>query len=78
MLYSNKKINSFECFKKEFALSAKDLAEQGLGKGKKKYWSSRGLRLPAVEYSSLDLGAGLEPDYENDICFVYNINPSEL
>ena len=35
MLYSNKKINSFECFKKELALSAKDLAEQGLGKGKK-------------------------------------------
>lgn len=56
----------------------KDLAEQGLGKGKKKYWSSRGLRLPAVEYSSLDLGAGLEPDHENDICLIYNINPSEL
>lgn len=39
----------------------KELAEQGLGKNKKKYWSSRGLREPAVSYSDEDLGQDLTP-----------------
>ena len=56
----------------------KDLDQGIVGKGKKKYWSSRGLRLPVVEYSSLDLSAGLEPDYENDVCLIYKINSTEL
>lgn len=52
----------------------KDLDQEIVGKGKKKYWSSRGLRLPAVEYSSFDLGRGLEPDYENASCYIYKLD----
>lgn len=51
----------------------KDLDQSIVGKGKKKYWCSRGLRLPAVEYSGRNLGLGLEPDYENDTCLIYKI-----
>ena len=51
----------------------KDMQNSIVGKGKKKYWCSRGLRLPAVEYSGQDLGLGLEPDYENDTCLIYKI-----
>lgn len=38
----------------------KELADQGLGFNKKKYWSSRGLREPVKSYTSEDLGKGLE------------------
>lgn len=41
----------------------KDFAEQGLGKNKKKYWSSRGLREPVVSYSDEDLGKDLTPTW---------------
>lgn len=49
----------------------KDMQNSIVGKGKKKYWCSRGLRLPAVSYSEYDLSLGLEPDYENDTCSIF-------
>ncbi|MFI1245066.1 rolling circle replication-associated protein, partial [Enterococcus casseliflavus] len=51
----------------------KEMQNSIVGKGKKKYWCSRGLRVPAVEYSVQDLGLGLQPDYENDTCLIYKI-----
>lgn len=41
----------------------KELSDQGLGKNKKKYWSSRGLREPVVRYSDEDLGKDLTPSW---------------
>lgn len=41
----------------------KEFVEQGLGKNKKKYWSSRGLREPVVRYSDEDLGKDLTPSW---------------
>lgn len=54
----------------------KDLAEQGLGYGKKKYWSSRGLRLPDVGYSVEDLGEGLQPAWiaDDNSVTIYNLD----
>lgn len=52
----------------------KDLDQEIVGKGKKKYWCSRGLRLPAVEYSSFDLSFGKAPDFENETCYIYNFD----
>lgn len=49
----------------------KEMQNSIVGKGKKKYWCSRGLRLPAVTYSEYDLSLGLEPDYENDTCSIF-------
>lgn len=51
----------------------KDMQNSIVGKGKKKYWSSRGLRLPVITYTEEDLGKNLEPSYENDVCFVYKL-----
>lgn len=34
-------------------------------KGKKKYWSSHGLKEPVVEYTSVDLGLGHEEDWSS-------------
>lgn len=51
----------------------KDMQSSVVGKGKKKYWSSRGLRLPAVSYSENDLGKNLEPNYVNDVCTIYKL-----
>lgn len=51
----------------------KEMQNSIVGKGKKKYWSSRGLRLPAVTYSDIDLGKNLEPNYVNDVCSIYKV-----
>lgn len=51
----------------------KDMQNSIVGKGKKKYWSSRGLRLPVVTYSEIDLGENLEPNYVNDVCSIYKL-----
>lgn len=44
----------------------KDLVNQGLGKNKKKYWSSRGLREPEIVFSSEDLGKGHTASWSSD------------
>ena len=51
----------------------KEMQNSIVGKGKKKYWCSRGLRLPAVSYTDLNLGEDLIPDYKNDVCLIYRI-----
>ena len=51
----------------------KEMQNSIVGKGKKKYWCSRGLRLPAVTYTNLNLGIDLIPDYKNDVCSIYRI-----
>ena len=51
----------------------KEMQNSIVGKGKKKYWCSRGLRLPAVSYTDLNLGEDLIPDYKNDVCSIYRI-----
>ena len=50
----------------------KDLDQSIVGKGKKKYWSSRGLRRPVVEYSSQNLKEGCTPAFENDTLQIFN------
>ena len=52
----------------------KEMQNSIVGKGKKKYWCSRGLRLPAVSYTDLNLGEDLIPDYKNDVCSIYRIS----
>lgn len=49
----------------------KEMQNSIVEKGKKKYWLSRGLRLPVVTYSSDDLSEGLKAVYENDSCIIY-------
>lgn len=51
----------------------KEMQNSIVEKGKKKYWCSRGLRLPAVSYSGENLGEGLEPIHENDVCSIYRL-----
>ena len=51
----------------------KEMQNSIVGKGKKKYWCSRGLRLPAVSYTDLNLGEDLIPDYKNDVCSIYKL-----
>lgn len=51
----------------------KEMQDTVVEKGKKKYWCSRGLRLPAVTYSGENLGKDLDPSYENDVCFIYKL-----
>lgn len=51
----------------------KEMQNTIVEKGKKKYWCSRGLRLPEVSYSSKDLGENLTPLHENDTCFIYEL-----
>lgn len=52
----------------------KDMDEETVGKGKKKYWSSRGLRLPVTEYLEHDPLEGHTPTFENDVCKIYIIS----
>lgn len=51
----------------------KEMQNSIVGKGKKKYWCSRGLRLPVVTYSADDLSGNLQPSYENDVCSIYKL-----
>ena len=44
-----------------------------VGKGKKKYWLSQGLRKPDITFTDLNLVPDLKPDYENDICAIYKL-----
>lgn len=44
----------------------KDLMNSPVKKGKKKYWCSRGLRLPVVEYFENNLRVGRTPDWTSD------------
>ena len=51
----------------------KEMQNSIVGKGKKKYWCSRGLRLPAVSYTDLNLGIDLIPYFKNDVCSIYRL-----
>lgn len=51
----------------------KEMQNSIVEKGKKKYWCSRGLRLPAVSYTDLNLGIDLIPDFKNDVCSIYRL-----
>lgn len=51
----------------------KEMQNSIVEKGKKKYWSSRGLRKPVVSYTDLNLGADLIPSYENETCLIYRL-----
>lgn len=43
-------------------------------KGKKKYWSSRGLRKPDVIYLDEPLFEDVQPSFQSDVIKIYNIN----
>lgn len=51
----------------------KEMQNSIVEKGKKKYWLSRGLRLPVVSYTDLNLGIDLIPSYENETCLIYQL-----
>lgn len=51
----------------------KEMQNSIVGKGKKKYWLSRGLRKPDITFTDLNLTPDLKPDYENDICAIYKL-----
>lgn len=51
----------------------KELSQEIVGKGKKKYWCSRGLRLPVEKYLDHNPFSGRDPDWENSNIQIYNI-----
>lgn len=51
----------------------KDLSKKVVGKGKKKYWASRGLKLPVVKYLDYNPLSGCNPDWENDNIQIFNV-----
>lgn len=51
----------------------KNLGEGIVEKGKKKYWSSRGLREPAVEYYEHNPFTVGEPDWKNERVSIYKL-----
>lgn len=51
----------------------KEMQNSIVGKGKKKYWLSQGLRKPDITFTDLNLTPDLKPDYENDICAIYKL-----
>lgn len=51
----------------------KEMQNSIVGKGKKKYWCSRGLRLPAVSYSDQNLCENMVANYENETCYIYRL-----
>ena len=53
----------------------KNLSQDIVGKGKKKYWSSRGLRLPVIETLEYtpDFLKSSVPDYQNERLSIYNM-----
>lgn len=58
---------------------SKDLIEQDLGKGKKKYWCSKGLVLPEVEYYDTDICENMKADWQSPDgnIKIYNIKGDE-
>lgn len=51
----------------------KELTQEIVGKGKKKYWSSRGLRKPVESYFDYNPYSGQQPDWENKNVQIFNI-----
>lgn len=51
----------------------KQLSQDIVGKGKKKYWSSQGLRLPVERLLDYDPFSGVQPDWESDNVKIYNV-----
>jgi hypothetical protein len=51
----------------------KSLSQDIVGKGKKKYWSSRGLRKPEETYYQYVPFEDLEPDWQSDNVSIYNL-----
>ena len=44
-----------------------------VGKGKKKYWLSQGLRKPDITFTDLNLAPDLKPDFQNDMIAIYKL-----
>lgn len=57
----------------------KDLMAQNLGKDKKKYWCSKGLELPVIEYLEENINLEVEPDWvsPDETIEIYNIKRTE-
>lgn len=49
----------------------KSLMQEIVGKGKKKYWSSQGLRKPVENYLGHNPKEGYQPDWENDNVMIF-------
>lgn len=52
----------------------KSLSQEIVGKGKKKYWSSRGLRKPVETYYDYVPFENKEPDWQNDNVSIFNLS----
>jgi len=50
----------------------KELSQEIVGKGKKKYWASRGLKLPVEKYLDHNPKFGVQPDWENENIMIFN------
>ena len=60
--------------KKISSYLVKNLSQETVGKGRKKYWCSRGLKRPTIEYFDYNPMKGLKPDWENENMQIYNTN----
>lgn len=56
----------------------KDFVNSPVRKGKKKYWASKNLQLPAQKFIPEGFSIEAEPNWENEICSIYEIPTADL
>ncbi|MGF7359043.1 hypothetical protein KD902_12915, partial [Enterococcus faecium] len=56
----------------------KDLMDSPARRNKKKYWASRSLELPKTFGIKELLNLNIEPDFESDICKIYEIEKKDF
>ncbi|MGH2075982.1 hypothetical protein ACRCJS_09665, partial [Aerococcus urinaeequi] len=56
----------------------KDLMDSPARRNKKKYWASRSLELPKVFGIKELVNLNIEPDFESDICKIYEIEKKDF
>lgn len=52
----------------------KDLLDSPVRKGKKKYWSSKNLKIPQKNYLNKKIDIDLSPDFSNDFVEIYELD----
>lgn len=56
----------------------KDLIDSPVRAGKKKYWNSKNLKLPEQYYISMMPILNWKPDFETDVCSIYNLSSHDF
>ena len=56
----------------------KNLLDSPVAKGKKKYWCTKNLKLPREVRISKELNIDLLPDFDSEICSIYNLTKNQF